>query len=434
MCNLDVFGFGNTLKIIVVPLIILFKMRNTVLLIHKGKRENTDAIDTEKFLSLSKNPSNRLSLLAKITWSLILCYSLLSLSWTQSGDIVAGLKYVVNGLGLILTYYTFKKANELKLFNSKTVTFMVLSTLTLGIIQTYVIDSAFGVFYSRFTGFLASQTYAAFLVGLLTIVLWNKQLSSLAKLLLSLSLITAIIANGSRTWFLGSIVVVSLCFIVTSRKSMLKMSMLFFVATLIMISFLSFYSYAINNEEKLMNTNRLFEGFYTLIGQNTSSGGTIDAREIMNAGMIYEIKHSSVAEKFIGHGVSSAANVSKMYSPNTYSYHYGGSGVDKNRVAHNEWLRILYEYGISGIIMWLLFIAYTLAYLIKFSNSLALLSYSLAVLISSFTENIVMSAGSIGLCGLLILVAIRTPKEIIKEEKFDFQIPTRYLHNNSEAQ
>lgn len=403
MCNIDMPGLGNMIKILLVPMIFLFRIRRA------SPKEDRYAI---------RRPIIEIPYLI---WGLFVVYAALAIGWSQLGNTTAGIKFVANLVGILLYYLVFKRASNHGLLNTRFLTSAIISTIILGVIQTYVLDSTYGSEYSRFTGFIASQPYAAFLVGLFTLVIWNNQYKLSAKLILTLTLLTALVLNGSRTWFIGTCIVLAIFGLTKMFASLLHMSLIFFSLFIVVAGGLLFYNYAMQNQERLENSNRLFQGFYTLVGQESNSG-TIGFRENMNDAMIYEIKHSTQPGLFFGHGTSSSEYVARKYE----SYQFHGENVDGNRVAHNEWLRITYEFGIVGMILWLLFLLSCFFYLAsKGYQIVPLLAYGGGMVVALTTENVIMSAGTIGIGALMILLATKQKKPMRAEAEISAPLITQ---------
>ncbi|MFB5760249.1 O-antigen ligase family protein [Paenibacillus medicaginis] len=396
MCNLDVPGLGNTIKILIVPLILLLRF-------HIYRKQNR--LEPNE-INIIANPS-----LTYGTWILFACYSFLAIFWSETGNYVAGLKFVLQLVGIFLFYITFKQANQLQLLNRGFVTSSVFATLALGVLQTYVVESSFGVELSRFTGFVASQQYAAFLVGLLAVTLWNYQPRwGGMKFVLSCLLLTALFANGSRTWFLGAVIVFAFWLIHRTLKNLAYAALVHMMTGMAILGSFMLYQYSMANENQWRDANRLLDTYYSIVeGEDVASEGTFGARKIMNEGMLAEIREGTTMQLLFGHGTSASEKVAKKY----HSYMYRNGVEDPNRVAHNEWLRIVYEFGIVGITLWLTFLMLCLLRLVKQKvKMLPLLSYAIGLLFALTTENILMGAGNVVLCGLMILLACKQTRTV----------------------
>ncbi|MBX4147502.1 O-antigen ligase family protein [Paenibacillus lautus] len=304
-------------------------------------------------------------------------------------------------------YMVYKKSSEYGLLNAKFVTCSILSIFGMGVIQTYVVEQTFGSELSRFTGFMASQPYAGFLVGSIALVLWNTKYTLANKVFLNVILLTGLLLNGSRTWFIGACILYAIYAFVRSKASSLHIGLVAASIGIGVASVALFFNYAVENQEKLAESNRLFVGFYSLIGTtNEDNSGTIGFRQIMNAGMINELKNSSLSEIVFGHGTSSSEFVARIYHP----FQFNKDVIDSNRVVHNEWLRILYEFGILGMLLWVSIMFSSFTYLLKTGARLTpIISFTLCLLVAFTTENVIMSAGSVGIFAILILTAVRRP-------------------------
>lgn len=186
---------------------------------------------------------------------------------------------------------------------------------------------------------------------------------------------------------------------------------------------LNFYHYAMENQAQLVNSNRLFEGFYTIFGDGDVESGTFNFREIMNMGMITEIKNSSLSEIVFGHGASSSEYVARKYHP----YQINGPDVDANRVAHNEWLRLFYEFGIVGTLILLYFFLSCINRLfVNKQRIVPIIAYGLGFAVAFSTENVLMGASNVVLCGIVMLLAssvTRKPADKkVEHKKYPYQI------------
>jgi O-antigen ligase len=140
------------------------------------------------------------------------------------------------------------------------------------------------------------------------------------------------------------------------------------------------------------------------LGNEKDTGlGTFMLRRQLDARAINMIQSSSVAQLLFGHGTSNGRLVRNDLNK--------GIG-DPNRAMHNEWLRILYEWGIVGIILWLLFIGSLMAYAYhglrrdSFGFAKPLFIYVPAFCIGVSGENIIAGAGHAENVGLLMLIGI----------------------------
>jgi O-antigen ligase len=115
------------------------------------------------------------------------------------------------------------------------------------------------------------------------------------------------------------------------------------------------------------------------------------------------IRAGSVLDLCFGHGTSNGRLVRGEMNK--------GIG-DPNRAVHNEWLRILYEWGIVGIILWLLFIGSLMTYAWngvkrdKYGFARPLFLYVPAFCLGVSGENIIAGAGHAENIGLLMIIGI----------------------------
>jgi O-antigen ligase len=137
--------------------------------------------------------------------------------------------------------------------------------------------------------------------------------------------------------------------------------------------------------------------------QKDTGLGTFRFRRALDARAIEMISESSGIEIIFGHGTSNGRMLGASLSR--------GIG-DPNRAVHNEWFRIVYEWGIAGLILWLLFLGSLMMYAYKgmrvdgVGYAKPLLSYVPAFCIGVTGENILAGAGHAENIGILLLIAL----------------------------
>jgi O-antigen ligase len=125
-------------------------------------------------------------------------------------------------------------------------------------------------------------------------------------------------------------------------------------------------------------------------GNLRSSGlGTYQFRRGLYQHAVKALTESSLLELSFGHGTSNGRLLLGMMIRTG----------DANRAVHNEWLRILYEWGSVGLALWFVFIFSVIAYAVqgvrrdRLGHARPLLIFLPAFLAGFSTENVLAGAG-----------------------------------------
>ena len=144
-------------------------------------------------------------------------------------------------------------------------------------------------------------------------------------------------------------------------------------------------------------------------GDMRSEGlGTLRFRRTIHAAAIDQLEKSSAIELIFGRGTSNGSMITGSLFPG-----YAGFS-DPNRMVHDEWVRVLYEWGLVGVALWCTFWASIVAYAIRgvrndttgFAKPLAI--YVPALLVALAGENILAGAGDAASIGFLMLLGYAT--------------------------
>jgi O-antigen ligase len=139
-------------------------------------------------------------------------------------------------------------------------------------------------------------------------------------------------------------------------------------------------------------------------GDRTASGlGTLLFRRQLNARTLTALASSSPPQLLFGHGTSNGRFLLGELNK--------GIG-DPNRAVHNEWLRILYEWGILGLLLWLAFMGSITVFAWQGVRgdprgyAKPLFVYLPAFWLALLGENILAGAGHAENVGFILLLAI----------------------------
>jgi O-antigen ligase len=366
------------------------------------------------FLRLRRTPSQSWNSWPARIWIALTAYAALAALW--SAFPLPAIKLVGNMIGILLAILVLEKAVKLKVLNSELLAILMLTSLLLGVIQTYFIQ---GVSYGfdgpdqplRFTSFIAAQQYAAFLVGFLAIALWREDFTPTMKSILAASLCVAIAFNGSRTWCFGAAIVL----IAYAWKASRRITAVFALGTSTAILAVLLAQNVTQRDSAFFQetSNRVLSTLTAVfVGQDTSNNSglqNLNFRLAIYQGVLDSLRSSDTSELLFGHGTSSGANIGLRVFPTRYNI----EKIDANRIIHNEWLRALYEWGILGFMIWIsVFVSVVIGVLRRYMRNenrpqvSAVLSFLPAVLAALATENIVAGAGNAVTLSLAILVGL----------------------------
>jgi hypothetical protein len=221
----------------------------------------------------------------------------------------------------------------------------------------------------------------------------------------------ALILNGSRTWFLGALVVLLVYFFLTFRRVVLAATFVaigagFGIALILNLSSREF--------DVLDDTSSRIVATLSavLTGQDTSANtglANLDFRLTIYKDAVEEVKSSNAAQTLFGHGTSSGGNIVMHVFPQSYR----ADRLDPNRAVHDEWLRALYEWGIAGLVLLISVFVGLLKALWSYHRErtehvdpLAALSFLPAFLLAFSTENLLASAGNAVTMSLALIVGL----------------------------
>ncbi len=339
-------------------------------------------------------------ILAPIAWMLLTFYAAVSAFWSfypTSALKLAG--HMIASLVICCMFMRASKGPELQP--------AIVLPVTIGVIVIAGLRSIFAPHYGeeavRFTTFSSAQSFAALLVALYCIALCSKALRPGVRISLCTVVAAALVFDGSRIWALGLITSTLLALVVSDVGSWIKICalglMVVVAATLIgstdmIIGFLSGHA----------QSNRIAAAITAAYeGDMGSTGlGTFRFRRGLTSIVVDQLEKSSVGELIVGHGTSNGGTITG--SPT--------KGLDPNRFFHNEWLRVTYEWGFIGLVLFVIFIASTTMFAFrgfqKDSSGYAkpLLVYIPAFLLGLTGENIIAGAGNAVSVGFLLLIAL----------------------------
>ncbi len=321
---------------------------------------------------------------------------------------VAALKFVGHLAGSLLICIVLVKAVRGRHLRAESAPTLALGTLVLAVLRWAFLpdydDSA-----DRLSSFVTAQAFAAFVAALYCILLFSNsktwiRFSTLAALAI------ALVLNGSRIWGVSIILATILSFMFSIRSRNLKI--LVAVASCLALTVLyAFKEPALASIAAHSGTNRIADAI-TAFGSGDDRGaglGTFRFRTQINELAISEIADSSPTQLIFGHGTSNGAAITASLFRN---YSLKEAQMDPNRMLHNEWLRVIYEWGLLGSILWLGFVSSILVLAWKRLRlgsgdaAKALCVYFPGFLFALAGENILAGAGNVVNMGFLLVLAL----------------------------
>jgi hypothetical protein len=339
-------------------------------------------------------------ILAPIAWGLLTLYAAVAASW--SFHPIFAIKLVGHMIALFLICIVFMRAAKSGLLTPAIVVPVAAGALALAALRSAFAPN-FGGEAERFKSFSSAQSFAAFLVVLYAIALCSKSPRLSVRLPLCGILIAALVFDGSRLWMLGLVFSTLVALLLSSVAPWMKVCAVGIstvVATLavaegdMVLSFLA----------RQAPSNRIAAAIIAGYQRNFKSDGlgTYMLRRELDLRAISAMSSSGIRELTFGHGTSTSAELA------------GGLArkPDPNRIMHNEWLRVPYEWGITGMILWLIFFFSIALYALegirkdREGYSKPLLIYLPAFALGLAGENIIAGAGNDVSTGFLLVIAL----------------------------
>lgn len=373
-------GMLNTAKGLIVPLYLMWRLRD-----YSG---------------------HRTPIAAPIAWMALIAYTGIAAFWSIFP--LSALKMVGHMAGLLLICLVLARATKGGFLSTESIVPLILGSIALGGLRLFLAPH-WADEPDRFTSFTTAQGFAAFLSSLFCFALCSRAMRTSVRICMCSILMLALLFNGSRIWFAGILVAILLAFVIAEFRPWVKICGVGF-ATVAVTLLVWERSALIGVLRDDAQSNRIAAAITALYeGDTTSTGlGTLNFRRGIDAAGIARIEDSSVLELIFGHGTSNGAVI-------TGSLYKSYSGyADPNRMMHDDWLRIFYEWGLVGFALWCTFVgsialfAYEGVRLDRNGNAAPLLVYLPAFLIAFAGENFLAGAGSAATNGLLLSIAFAT--------------------------
>ncbi len=338
--------------------------------------------------------------LAPIAWILLMVYAAVSGLWSYYP--VEAFKLIGHLAGSLVICFVLIRATKGGYLTPKIV--IPLTALSLGLAA---VCSLFAPGWadekSRFSAFTTAQGFAAFLAALYCIALCSRTLRLPVRLFLAGTLMTALLLDGSRIWFIGFLIATLMALLISGARAWIKICALGML-TILLALVIGASDTVISFLGQDAASNRIaaaITAFYR--GDTTSYGlGTFRFRRELTGRVIQSIRESSTKDLVFGHGTCNGAAI------------YGSTPkrADPNRFFHNEWLRVMYEWGVIGLVLWFLFFGSIAVFAFTGERkdprgyARPLMAYLPAFLLALAGENFLAAAGNAVNAGFLLLIAL----------------------------
>lgn len=370
----------NILKGILLPAFLLFRMRSLA-----GHKRVT---------------------VAPIAWLLLICYIWVASTWSFFPE--SAHKLVVQMVGTFMIACVYIRATKGNFLTPKTAVALVPVCFAFGMIRSaYYPDWGDG--RARFTSFTSAQEFAAFLAALYCIVLCGKGLSTGTRVVTCSAIAVMLVMDGSRIWFVGVVMGTLLSLLLSRGQAWLKICA-FAILFCLLMTLVAASDFFFKYMQQKAPSNRI-ASTVTALHQGNGQGvglGTFNFRQQINEIAIERIRNADISQLVFGRGTCNGALITAAISA---SYRHF---PDPNRMFHNEWLRVIYEWGLIGSLFWLMMFGSIIQYAIRgvildpAGNAKPLLIYLPSFMIGLAGENFIAGAGHAANMGFIFAIALST--------------------------
>ncbi len=337
---------------------------------------------------------------APLAWTLLILYAAVASAW--SAFPMFAIKLVGHMIGSLVICLMLIRASKSGYVTPQLALPVGIGAIIIAVFHWFLLHS-WGGETERFTTFAGAQAFAAFAAALYSLALCSKSIRPEIRIALCSALAMSVLLNGSRLWIAGLCLMTLLSVFVSEIKLWIKVTTLglTFISGAVAVAEFDSLMGAISQHSQ---TNRIAAAATAVYQGNTKAHGlgTYNLRYELFRRTLQGVKSGSLWQLLFGHGTCNGALIAATLSRNP----------DPNRAMHNEWLRTLYEWGITGLILWLIFIGSLTVYAIGGARrdssgySLPLLIYMPAFALGLAGENFIAAAGNASSVGFLLLIAL----------------------------
>lgn len=276
-------------------------------------------------------------------WALLGAYSALAACWSPFS--LPALKMVAYLVGYALAFRLFYAGWSRGELTRGAVVGAMWASLGLAAIQTWVVPGWMRGTEGRFTSFVSPQSFAAFLLCVLAILLFGGRMSAGAWIHAGAAVV-GILLSGSRYVFFGAGVLLAVaCAVRLARSGSAAMAALRIAGGLAGVAAAAglFHLYLWKFPESRLGELVRPNPFGWSVWERS---GTWAWRLGIYRDAVQQLAERDTATLLFGSGTSSGAGFRLQRMGNL-----NASEVDANRVLHNEFLRAAYEWGLLGFLL-----------------------------------------------------------------------------------
>ena len=371
-------GWENAIKIVVVPTLLLLRLR---------------PIDFG---------DSTISKLGQV-WLCFAGYAAIAVLWSPYR--LSGVKMLGYLYAYALLFVVFTIAWRRAWFTANSLMLVLWASLLFAVVQSYVLGNDYGSFSAnvngtidfewRFTSFTGAQSFAAFLLCMLVLLLF-RQRWNFPVIASAVGAIAGIVLTGSRSIFLGLAWVLLLGSVILAKRSGKKLNlaqvgkrMALTAALLIAVGAAVLHKLPENRLNQMLSAAATSDN-------SLQDVGTFVWRFTLYEKTVDELIHRSAKTLLVGTGTSSAADLVLQTG------FFNEKNVDPNRALHDEFLRSTYEWGLVGLLLLLFFLYQALKISVRMiqrydsKEAWAFLAIAVPLLISLAVENFLADSASPG--------------------------------------
>lgn len=378
-------GIENAIKVTLIPTILLWRMKEEI------------------------SFDSRFARLRHI-WLFFAGYACLAILWSPFK--LPALKMLGYFYAYCVLFIVFTIAWRKGWFNARSLAIVLWLSLLFAFVQTYGLGNEYGSvgnFYGsidyefRFTSFTGAQSFAAFLLSLFVLLVfceeWNFAIFAAAA-----GATTGLILTGSRSIFLGFCWILLLAGVIFAKRKGKKLSlgavakrMTVGAVVLLVVGTVVLSALPENRLNQMLSASVSSD-------QTLEDVGTFVWRFSLYQKTLEELAHRRAATLLTGSGTSSAAALVLD------SGFFQQFNVDPNRAMHDEFLRSLYEWGVPGLLLLLLFLGEGVRICVRLiretdsKEAWAFLAILAPLLISLTVENFLAESASPGGVGYALVL------------------------------
>jgi hypothetical protein len=279
-------------------------------------------------------------------WILLITYAAVACLWSPFQ--LSGIKMVAYMYCYLVAGACFLEGWKRNELTPNLIAVALWTSLLMAVFQTYVLGNEYGRLPGfsddRLTSFCSPQQFGAFLLAMLSILFVTARHSLRIMVLNGLAGFCGIILCGSRYVFLGSLFLLPIVWIshvVRHVNSRVRLARLGGGIAILFVG-LSLFGVFITAEPD----NRISQLVTMTVGGQSplENIGTVVWRRGIYEQVLKGLSDRGPLELVFGTGTSSGAKAVLGWDRR-----YFEDRVDANRVVHNEFLRVIFEWGIVGI-------------------------------------------------------------------------------------